>query len=181
MTGCANDLMRTDIVYPVEVKLSYYKSVEVPTPVISKGVPEIANDFQQRLINELSTLGKFKRIAPVAEGEEDTLIVLATVRKWDDGSAILRWWGQILDFGSNMYEQYTKQALNVSGNVGDGYLLVDFKFLDKQSKEMLGEVSVRGLSDDPDSPRAAEDRVVHSLTKYVQSRLEPASPTVVNR
>jgi hypothetical protein len=149
--------------------------------VISKGVPEIAGDFQQRLINELGTLGKFKRIGPVTDGEEDILIVQATVKKWDSGSAFLRWWGSILDFGSNMYEQYTKQAINVSGNVGDGYLLVDFKFLDKQSKEMLGQVSVRGLSDDPDSPRAGEDRVVHSLVKYVQSRMEPPAATSSTR
>lgn len=173
--------MRTDVVYPIEVKLSYYKSVEVPTPQIAKGVPQIANDLQQRVINELGTLGKFKRISAVADGEEDILVVEATIKKWDDGSAFLRWVGSILDFGSNMYEQYTKQAINVSGNVGDGYLLVDFKFRDKQSKDVLGQISVRGLSDDPESPRAAEDRVVHSLVKYVQSRLEPASPTTAIR
>jgi len=165
--------MRTDVVYPVEVKLAYYKNVEVPTPEISKGVPQIANDLQQRLINELGTLGKFKRIAPVADGDDEILVVQATVKKWDEGSAFLRWWGSILDFGSNVYEQYTKQSINVSGNVGDGYLLVDFKFLDKQSKDVLGQVSVRGLSDDPDSPRGAEDRVVHGLVKYVKSNLEP--------
>jgi len=165
--------MRTDIVSPIEVKLSYYKSVEVPTPQMAKGIPQIAGDLQQRLINELQTLGKFKRITAAVDGEEDTLVVQATVKKYDDGSAFLRWFGTVLDFGSNMYEQYTKMALNVSGNVGDGYLVVDFKFLDKQTKDVLGQISVQGLSDDPDSPRAAEDRVVHSLVKYVQSRMEP--------
>ena len=163
--------MRTDVLQPVETKFTYYKTVEVPLPDTAKGVPQIAGDFQQRLLNELGSMGKFKRVRPSADGDDDTLVVQATIRKWD-GNAFLRWWGSILDFGGGVYEQYTKQQVgNVSGTVGDGYLLVDVKFLDKQSKELLGHISIRGLSDDPDSPRSAEDRVVHSLVKYVQSRL----------
>jgi hypothetical protein len=177
-SGCANDLMRTDIVRPVEVRLSYYKAVEVPAPVVPKGLPQIGDDLQQRLINELLSLGKFKQVGPAAEGEDDTLVVQATVKKWDEGSAFLRWWGSVLDFGSNMYEQYTKQQLSVAGNVGDGYLVVDFKFLDKHTKDVLGQISVRGLCDDPDTPRPAEDRVVHSLAKYVKARLEPPPVTL---
>jgi hypothetical protein len=178
LPGCAGDLMRTDVVRPIEVKLSYYKSVEIPTPEVPKGVPPIADDLQQRLINELGTLGKFRQVGAVAQGEEDTLVVQATVKKWSQGSAFLRWWGSVLDFGSNMYEQYTKQKLDVSGNVGDGYLVVDFKFLDKQTKDILGQISVRGLCDDPDTPRPAEDRVVHSLAKYVKARLEPPATPI---
>lgn len=164
--------MRTDVVQPIEAKLTFYKTVEVPLPETAKGVPQIAGDFQQRVIMELGTMGKFKRVKPMADGDDDTLVVKATIRKWDEGNGFLRWWGSILDFGGGVYEQYTKQQVgNVSGTVGDGYLLVDVKFLDKQSNELLGQISIKGLSDDPDSPRSAEDRVVHSLVKYLQSRL----------
>ena len=170
--GCTLELMRTDVVRPIESKLTYYKTVEVPLPEAPKGIPQISSDLQQRILNEVSAMGKFKRVRPEADGEDDTLVVQATIKKWDEGSAFLRWWGSIIDFGGGVYEQYTKQQVgNVSGTIGDGYLLVDVKFLDKQSKDVLGQITVKGLSDDPDSPRSAEDRVVHSIVKYLQSRL----------
>ena len=172
LAGCTNDLMRTDVVRPLETKLTFYKTVEVPLPEAAKGIPSISSDLQQRIVNEVGAMGKFKRVRPEADGEEDTLVLQATIKKWDEGSAFLRWWGSIIDFGGGVYEQYTKQQVgNVSGTIGDGYLLVDVKFLDKQSKDVLGQITVRGLSDDPDSPRSAEDRVVHSIVKYLQSRL----------
>ncbi len=170
--GCANELMKTDVVRPIETKLTYYKTVEVPLPETAKGVPQIAGDFQQRAIIELGTISNFKRVRPLGDGDDDTLVIQAMIRKWDEGNAFLRWWGSVLDFGSNVYEQYSKQQLGmISGSIGDGYLLVDVKFLDKQSKEVLGQITVRGLSDDFDNPRSAEDRVIHSIVKYLQSRL----------
>lgn len=172
LAGCTNELMRTDVVRPIEGKLTYYKTVEVLLPEAAKGMPSISSDLQQRLLIEVGAMGKFKRVRPEADGEDDTLVVQTTIKKWDEGSAFLRWWGSIIDFGGGVYEQYTKQQVgNVSGTVGDGYLLVDVKFLDKQSKDVLGQITVKGLSDDPDSPRSAEDRVVHSIVKYLQSRL----------
>jgi hypothetical protein len=171
LAGCATDLMRTDVVQPLETKLTYYKTVEVPLPEAAKGIPPISNDLQQRILNEVGAMGKFKRVRPVAEGEDDTLVVQATIKKWDDGNAFLRWWGSIMDFGANVYTQYTKHELDMSGSVGDGYLRVDVKFFDKHSNDLLGYITITGLSDDPDSPRSAEDRVVHSLVKYLQARL----------
>jgi hypothetical protein len=171
-SGCANELMRTDVIQPVEGKLSFYRTVEVPLPEVAKGIPPISGDLQQRIVNELGIMGKFKRVAPVSNEDNDTLVVQADIRKWDVGSPFLRWWGSVLDLGSNMYEQYAKQSLGeISGAIGDGYLLVDVKLLDKQSQDVLGRLRIKGLSDDPDSPRSAEDRVVHSLVKYLQSRL----------
>ena len=169
--GCTSELMRTDVVRPIEAKLTFYKTVEVPLPEGPKGIPQISSELQQRILNEVSAMGKFKRVRPTADGEDDTLVLQATIKKWDSGSPFLRWWGSILDFGSNVYTQYTKHELDVSGSVGDGYLLVDVKFVDKQSKDLLGQISVKGLSDDPDSPHSAEDRVVHSIVKYLQTRL----------
>ena len=169
--GCTPELMRTDVVRPIESKLTFYKTVEVPLPEGPKGIPQISSELQQRILNEVSAMGKFKRVRPAGDGEDDTLVLQATIKKWDSGSPFLRWWGSILDFGSNVYTQYTKHELDVSGSVGDGYLLVDVKFVDKQSKDLLGQISVKGLSDDPDSPHSAEDRVVHSIVKYLQTRL----------
>jgi hypothetical protein len=171
LAGCATDLMRTDVVQPLESKLTYYKTVEVPLPEAAKGIPPISSDLQQRILNEVGAMGKFKRVRPVAEGEDDTLVVQATIKKWDDGNAFLRWWGAILDFGGAVYTQYTKHEVDVGGSAGDGYLRVDVKFFDKHSNDLLGHITITGLSDDPDSPRSAEDRVVHSLVKYLQTRL----------
>jgi hypothetical protein len=171
LAGCATDLMRTDVVQPLEAKLTYYKTVEVPLPEMAKDIPPISNDLQQRILNEVGAMGKFKRVRPVAEGEDDTLVVQATIKKWDDGNAFLRWWGSVIDFGSNLYTQYTKHEVDMAGAVGDGYLRVDVKFFDKHSKDLLGHITITGLSDDAESPRSAEDRVVHSLVKYLQARL----------
>ena len=171
LAGCSPELMRTDVVRPLETKLAYYKTVEVPLPEAPKGIALISSELQQRILNEVGAMGKFKRVRPEADGEDDTLVLQATIKKWDEGSRFLRWFGSILDFGSNVYTQYTKHEIDVSGSVGDGYLLVDVKFVDKQSKDLLGQISVKGLADDPDSPHSAEDRVVHSIVKYLQSRL----------
>lgn len=99
-------------------------------------------------------------------------MVQASIVKWDDGNAFLRWMSALGDVIGALYESYFKQEVgNVTGSVGDGYLKVDVRFVDKRSGQPVGQITLTGLADDPNNVRSAEDRVVNGLVRYVKSRL----------
>lgn len=173
LTGCAVELQKTDIVRPIESKLTAYHAVEIPAPLNQKEASfKISSDLQDKMLFQVAVLGKFRRVAPALTTDQSVLVMQTTILKADPGSAFLRWWSSILDFGGAMYESYAKKKLgNISGSIGDGYLVVDIRFVDKQSKEEIGQITIKGLSEDPDSFRSAEDRIVDSLIKYVKTQL----------
>jgi hypothetical protein len=171
-TGCAVELQKTNIVKPVEGKLTTYYAVEIPPPRGKNAPPKLVADLQERMLLQIGTMGKFRRVATSMNSDQHVLVMQATIVKLDTGNRFLRWWSSVAEIVGAIYESYTKEKVGmVSGSVGDGYLLVDFQFVDKKTKQEVGQISVKGLADDPDSFRSAEDRVVDALMQYVQSQL----------
>lgn len=173
LTGCAVELQKTDIVRPLESKLTTYRAVEIPVPLSPREAPSrVSSDLHDKMLFQVAVLGKFRRVSASVNSDQYVLVMQATILKVDSGSAFLRWWSSVIDFGGAMYESYAKKKLgNISGTIGDGYLLVDVRLVDKGSKEEVGHLTIKALSDDPDSFRSAEDRVVESLIKYVKTQL----------
>jgi hypothetical protein len=173
LTGCAVEVQKTDIVHPIESKLTAYRAVEIPAPRHPKDASaRIISDLHDKILFQVAVLGKFRRVAASVNSDQQVLVLQTTILKVDDGSAFLRWWGSVAEFAGAMYESYAKKKLgSVSGTVGDGYLVVDVRFLDKASKEELGQLTIKALSDDPESFRSAEDRIVDGLIKYVKTQL----------
>lgn len=174
LTGCAVEVQKTDIVRPIESKLTAYHSVEIPLPRSPKEASaRVTSDLHDKMLFQVAVLGKFRRVAASVNSDQQVLIMQTTILKVDEGSAFLRWWGSVAEFGGSMYESYAKKKLggSVSGTVGDGFLIVDVRFLDKRSKEELGQITIKALSDEPETFRSAEDRIVESLVKYMKTQL----------
>jgi hypothetical protein len=173
LTGCTVEVQKTDILRPIESKLTAYRAVEIPPPINQKAAAlKVSTDLQDKMLFQVAVLGKFRRVAPSLNTDQAVLVMQTTILKADSGSAFLRWWSSIIDFGGAMYESYAKKKLgNISGSIGDGFLVVDIRFVDKQTKEEIGQITIKGLSDDPDSFRSAEDRIVESLVNYVKTQL----------
>jgi hypothetical protein len=172
LAGCSVQLLKTDVIRPVEGKLISYYGVEIPTPRNQNAPPKITNELQEKLLLQIGTMGKFRRVSTAATSEQSVLVIQTTIVKWDTGNAFLRWMGSVAELIGGIYESYAKQSVGmVSGTVGDGFLLAEFRFQDKRTQQELGRISIKGLSDDPDSFRSAEDRVVDGLIKYLLSRL----------
>jgi hypothetical protein len=173
LTGCAVELQKTDIVRPIESKLTAYHSVEIPVPTGQKETPtRISTDLHDKMLFQVAVLGKFRRVSQDVKSDQQVLVMKAKIVKVDEGSAFLRWWSSVAELGGAMYESYAKKKLGmVSGSIGDGFLIVEVKFVDKRSNEELGHITIKALSDDPESFRSAEDRIVDSLIKYVKTQL----------
>jgi hypothetical protein len=171
--GCSAEIQQTRIVEPIQTKLSMFNAVEVPSPAVQDAPSKIGQELQDKLVFQIGTLGRFRRVAPQMGSDQVTLVVQTKIMKWDDGNAFLRWWGNVVDLGASVYESYAKKELNssMSGTIGDGYLQVHFRFVDKKSQQLVGEISIKGLADDPNNPRSAEDRVVDGLIAYLKSNL----------
>jgi hypothetical protein len=171
-TGCAVELQKTDVVAPIDGKLTIYSAVEIPAPR-NKNVPnKIVADLHEKMLLQIGSLGKFRRVGTASGPDQSVLILQATIVKYDNGNAFMRWMGSVTDLVGGFYESYTKlSAGNVSGSMGDGYLLVDIRFVDKRSQKEIGQITIKGLADDPENFRSAEDRIVDGLVRYVQTRL----------
>ncbi len=170
--GCAAELQKTDVVAPVEGKLIIYNAVEIPPPRSQNAPNRITSDLHEKMLLQIGTLGKFRRVGTAAGSEQGVLILQATIVKLDRGNAFLRWMSSVTELVGNLYESYAKQTVgSVSGTMGDGYLLVDVRFVDKRSQKEIGQITIKGLADDPDNFRTAEDRIVDGLVRYIQTRL----------
>jgi hypothetical protein len=170
--GCAVELQKTDVVTPIDGKLTIYNAVEIPSPRSKNAPNKIVADLHEKMLLQIGSLGKFRRVGTASSPDQSALILQATIVKWDDGSAFMRWMGSVTDLIGAFYESYTKQSVgNVSGSMGDGYLLVDIRFVDKRSQKEIGQITIKGLADDPENFRSAEDRIVDGLVRYVQTRL----------
>jgi hypothetical protein len=172
-SGCAVEVQKTDIVQPLEHKLTVYNAVEIPMPDNPNSPAEITNDLHEKMLLQIGTMGKFRRVSTTINTDRhNTLVIQATIVKWDPGNRFLRWMGSIAEIVGGIYESYTKQKVgNVSGSVGDGFLLLDVQFMDKREKLVLGKLTIKALADSPDSYRTAEDRAVDGLMSYVKTRL----------
>jgi hypothetical protein len=173
LAGCAIEVQKTDIVQPLEHKLTVYNAVEIPPPANPNSPAEITNDLHEKMLLQIGTMGKFRRVgANINTDRHNTLVIQATIVKWDTGNRFLRWMGSIAELVGGIYESYAKQKVGtVSGSVGDGFLLVDVQFVDKREKQVLGKLTIKALADSPDSYRSAEDRAVDGLLNYVKTRL----------
>jgi len=171
--GCAVQVQKTDVIQPVENKFTIYNAVEIPPPLNPSSPAEITNDLHEKLLLQIGTIGKFRRVGAVIPSERhNTLVIKTTIVKWDSGNRFLRWMSAVADLGGKIYESYAKQELgNVSGTMGDGYLLVEVQFVDKKAQEVIGKLSIKALADAPDSYRSAEDRAVDGLVAYFKTRL----------
>lgn len=170
--GCAVELQKTDVVTPVEGKLTIYSAVEIPPPRSQNAPNKVVTDLHEKMLLQIGTLGKFRRVGTASGPNQSVLILQATILKWDQGSTFMRWMGSVTELIGNFYESYAKQSVgSVSGSMGDGYLLVDIRFVDKRSQKEVGQITIKGLADDPDNFHSAEDRIVDGLVRYVQSRL----------
>ncbi|MDE3035245.1 MAG: hypothetical protein KGJ14_04655 [Nitrospirota bacterium] len=173
LSGCAVEIEKTVVVQPVESKLTSYNSVEIPEPKNPSSPAEITHDFHEKMLLQIGTMGKFRRVAAaIKTANQQTVVIQATIVKWDAGNRFLRWWGAVGELLGGIYESYAKQQIGtVTGTVGDGYLLVDVQFLDKTSQQVIGKLTIKALADSPDSYRAAEDRAVEALRKYLLTRV----------
>ena len=173
LAGCAAEIQKTIVVQPVESKLTAYNSVEIPEPKNPASPAEITHDLHEKMLLNIGTMGKFRRVAAAVTGaNQQTVVIQTTIAKWDTGNRFLRWMGAVTELVGGIYESYAKQQIGtVSGTVGDGFLLVDVQFIDKNSKQVLGKLTIKGLADSPDSYRAAEDRAVDALLAYMKTRL----------
>jgi hypothetical protein len=173
LAGCAAEIQKTIVVQPVESKLTGYNSAEIPEPKNPASPAEITHDLHEKLLLNIGTMGKFRRVATAITGaNQQTVVIQTTISRWDTGNRFLRWMGAVTELVGGIYESYAKQQIGtVSGTVGDGFLLVDVQFVDKNSQQVLGTLTIKGLADSPDSYRAAEDRVVDALLAYMKTRL----------
>lgn len=173
LAGCAAEIQKTIVVQPVESKLTAYNSVEIPEPKNPASPAEITHDFHEKMLLQIGTMGKFRRVAAsITTANQQTVVIQTTITKWDTGNRFLRWMGAVTELVGGIYESYAKQQIGtVSGTVGDGYLLVDVQFVDKNAQQILGKLTIKALADSPDSYRAAEDRAVDALLAYMKTRL----------
>ncbi len=173
LAGCAAEIQKTIVVQPVESKLTAYNSVEIPEPKNPASPAEITHDLHEKLLLNIGTMGKFRRVAAAITGaNQQTIVIQTTIAKWDTGNRFLRWMGAVTELVGGIYESYAKQQIGtVSGTVGDGFLLLDVQFVDKNAQQLLGKLTIKALADSPDSYRAAEDRAVDALLAYMKTRL----------
>ncbi len=173
LAGCAAEIQKTIVVQPVESKLTAYNSAEIPEPTNPSSPAEITHDFHEKMLLHIGTMGKFRRVAASITGaNQQTVVIKATITKWDTGNRFLRWMSAVTELVGGIYESYAKQQIGtVSGTVGDGFLLVDVQFIDKNAQQVLGKLTIKALADSPDSYRAAEDRAVDALLAYMKTRL----------
>jgi hypothetical protein len=173
LAGCAVQVQKTDVIQPVENKFTIYNAVEIPPPLNPSSPPEITNDLHEKMLLQIGTIGKFRRVGAVIPPERhNTLVIKTTIIKWDKGNRFLRWMSAVTDLGAKIYESYAKQEIgNVSGTMGDGFLQVEIQFVDKKAQEVIGKLSIKALADSPDSYRSAEDRAVDGLVAYFKTRL----------
>lgn len=170
--GCAVELEKTDVVTPIEGKLTIYNTVEIPAPRNQNVPNKIVTELHEKMLLQIGSLGKFRRVGTTSGPNQSVLIMQSSIVKWDNGSTFLRWMSAVTELVGNFYESYTKQSVgSVSGSMGDGYLIVDIRFVDKSSQKEVGQITIKGLADDPDNFRSAEDRIVDGLVKYVKTRL----------
>lgn len=171
--GCAVEIQKTLVVQPVESKLTVYNAAEIPVPKNPASPSDITAELHEKMLLHIGTMGKFRRVGPsITTAHQQTVIIQATITKWDTGNRFLRWWGTVGELLGGIYESYAKQQIGtVTGTVGDGYLLMDVQFIDKNSQQVLGTLTIKALADSPDSYRAAEDRAVDSLLAYMKTRL----------
>lgn len=172
LAGCAAEIKKTTVVQPVEHKLLLYNAAEIPAPKNSKAPPEITGELHEKMLLQIGTMGKFRRVAQdITAANQQTLVIQATVTKWDTGNAFLRWMGSVAELIGGIYESYAKEKVGmVSGTVGDGFLLVDMEFVDKNAKQPIGKLSIKALADSPDSYHAAVERAVDALLAYMKTR-----------
>jgi hypothetical protein len=144
-----------------------------PAAAESELAAEITNDLHEKMLLQIGTIGKFRRVGAVIPPERhNTLVIKTTIIKWDKGNRFLRWMSAVTDLGAKIYESYAKQEIgNVSGTMGDGFLQVEIQFVDKKAQEVIGKLSIKALADSPDSYRSAEDRAVDGLVAYFKTRL----------
>jgi hypothetical protein len=147
-------------------------AAEIPVPKNSKAPPEITGELHEKMLLQIGTMGKFRRVAQdITAANQQTLVIQATVTKWDTGNAFLRWMGSVAELIGGIYESYAKEKVGmVSGTVGDGFLLVDMEFVDKNAKQPIGKLSIKALADSPDSYHAAVERAVDALLAYMKTR-----------
>lgn len=172
LAGCAVDLQKTQVMSPLEGKLTIYNALEVPLPRSQNTQNKITTDLHEKMLLQLGALGKFRRVGTASRADQSVLVVQATVLKVDTGNTFLRWMSVLTETIGGVYESYAKQTVgSVSGSMGDGYLLVEIRFVDKRAQKEIGQITIKGLSDDPDNFRSAEDRVVDGLIRYVRTYL----------
>ncbi|MBI3602973.1 MAG: hypothetical protein HY205_00785 [Nitrospirae bacterium] len=172
LAGCAVDLQKTQVVSPVEGKLTIYNAIEIPLPHSQNAPNKIVTDLHEKMLLQIGALGKFRRVGTASRADQSVLVMHATILKFDTGSTFMRWMSSLTETVGGVYESYAKQSVgSVSGSMGDGYLLVEVRFVDKRSQKEVGQITIKGLSDDPDNFRSAEDRVVDGLVRYVQTLL----------
>lgn len=173
LTACTVQVQKTDILQPVENKFTIYNAVEIPAPLNPSAPAEITNDLHEKMLLQIGTIGRFRRVGAVIPPERhNTLVIKTTIVKWDSGNRFLRWMSAVTDLAGKIYESYAKQDIgNVSGSLGDGFLLVEVQFVDKKAQEVIGKLSIKALADAPDSYRSAEDRAVDGLVAYFKTRL----------
>ncbi|MFM8551762.1 MAG: hypothetical protein ACKOCD_05510 [Nitrospiraceae bacterium] len=173
VVGCAAEIQKTTVVQPMDSKLTVYNAVEIPAPLNPSSPAEITNSLHEKMLLQIGTMGKFRRVAvAITTTNQQTVVIKSTIVKWDIGNRFLRWMGAIGEIIGGLYESYAKQQIGmVSGTVGDGFLLMDVEFVDKKAQQVVGKITIKALADAPDSYRAAEDRAVDSLLDYMKSRL----------
>jgi len=172
LAGCAAEIQKTTVVQPVEFKLTVFNAVEIPEPKNPASPAEITHELHEKLLLQIGTMGKFRRVGASINDNRATLVIQSTIVKWDTGNRFLRWMGAVTELAGGIYESYAKQQIGtVSGTVGDGFMLMDVQFIDKKAQQVIGKLTIKALADSPDSYRSAEERAVDALLNYMKTRL----------
>ncbi len=181
LAGCAAEMQKVTVVQPMETKLTIYNALEVPVPKNGVAPHRITTDLHDKMMLQLGTMGKFRRVAvSIPPGQQNLSIVTvqATVVTYSLGSRFLRWLGTIVEFAGGIYDSMAKKGDEsqkglgvVSGSMGDGFVEIEFEFVDKKAAQPIGKLRIKGISEDIENFRTAEDRIVDEVVKYMKSRL----------